>query len=129
MNPIINQYIDTIEARLVERPVITSYQILKKEIAPSEGKLRLKLILSDGGAVELFEYISVVDKKIKLLKYSFHWQNSEGKIIFRWDNAPHHQELRSSPHHVHLKNGTVQEVMKVPNILFVIEKIESFLNK
>ena len=129
MNFIINQYIDTIEARLVESPTITSYQILKKEIAPSEGKFRIKLDLSDGGSVELFEYVSVVDKKIKLLKYSFHWQNAEGKLLSRWDNAPHHQELRNSPHHVHLKNGTVKEIMEVPNILFIIEKIEFFLKK
>ena len=34
-------------------------------------------------------------------KYSYHWQDSEGNLILRWDNAPHHPHLDTSPHHVH----------------------------
>jgi len=116
MNSIISQYFNIIEARVVESPVINSYQVLRREIAPSDGKIRIKVILNNGGSVELFEYVSEVYEDIKLLKYSFHWQDSQGKLISRWDNAPHHQDLPNAPHHIHLKNGIVQEVTKVPNI-------------
>ena len=58
MNPIIRKHFDTVESRLVESPVIISYEVLKREIAPSDGKIRVKAILSDGGVVELFEYIA-----------------------------------------------------------------------
>jgi hypothetical protein len=34
-------------------------------------------------------------------KYSYHWQNSSGELLLRWDNAPHHPQLVTHPHHKH----------------------------
>ncbi|BCV19942.1 toxin-antitoxin system TumE family protein [Moorella sp. Hama-1] len=34
--------------------------------------------------------------------YSYHWQNKEGDIIVRWDNAPHHRDIITFPHHKHV---------------------------
>ncbi len=46
MNPIIRKHLDVLEARLIESPVIVSYQMLRREIAAAaaEGKLRVKAI-------------------------------------------------------------------------------------
>ncbi len=33
-------------------------------------------------------------------EYSYHWQR-QGKLIKRWDNAPHHKGLPNFPHHIH----------------------------
>ena len=118
MNPIIREHFDIFEAKLIESPVIVSYQILRQEIAASDGKLRVKAALSDGGSIELFEYVAESDRHIHLLKYSFHWQDAQGKIRQRWDNAPHH---------VHSKNDSVREVMQVPDVFFVIGEIEKTL--
>ena len=38
---------------------------------------------------------------LKRTKYSYHWQTERGKLIKRWDNAPHHPEIATSPHHFH----------------------------
>ena len=45
MNSIIRQRFDTIEALLIENPVIISYEVLRCEIAPSDGKLWIKAVL------------------------------------------------------------------------------------
>jgi Family of unknown function (DUF6516) len=37
-------------------------------------------------------------------EYSYHWQE-DGKMIRRWDNAPHHKDLVNFPHHVHDGNN------------------------
>lgn len=37
--------------------------------------------------------------------YSFHWQKADGELIIRWDNAPHHQEIETYPHHMHIAEG------------------------
>jgi len=34
-------------------------------------------------------------------KYSFHWQDARARLRKRWDNASHHPELPTHPHHVH----------------------------
>ena len=113
MNSVIRQYFDTVEARLIESPVIVSYQILRKEIAPSDGKFRIKATLTDGGMIELFEYVAESKKHIHLLKYSFHWQDAQGEMIQRWDNAPHYHNLLNSPHHIHYENGEVRETTDI----------------
>lgn len=127
MNPIIRQHFDTVEARLISSPVIVSYQILRREIAASDGKLRVKVALSDGGSAELFEYVAESDGRIRLLKYSFHWQDVQGKLRRRWDNAPHYPNLPDAPHHVHGEDDSVHGVIEVPDVLFVIGEIEKAL--
>lgn len=127
MNPVIRQYFDLIEARLIESSVIVSYQVLGKEITPSDGKLRIKAKASDGSVIELFEYVAEIDKSIHLLKYSYHWQDSQGNLIRRWDNAPHYRNLLNSTHHVHIGNDVIQEVTDVPDTFFVMSEIEEAL--
>jgi hypothetical protein len=72
MNPVIEQYFTAVEARLLQSPAIVAYQIIRREVAPADDKLRLKTRLSDGGTAELFVYVSESDGHIQLLKYSFH---------------------------------------------------------
>lgn len=127
MNPIIQQYFDKVEAWIIQSPVVVSYQILRREIAPSDGKLRVKLVLTDGSLAELFEYVAESGGHICLLKYSFHWQDTQGKLKRRWDNAPHHPNLLNFPHHIHDENDLVHEVLETPDVFFVIEEIEKML--
>ena len=129
MNSIIRQRFDTIEALLIENPVIISYEVLRCEIASSDGKLRIKAVLSDGGTLELFEYVAESGGYIHLLKYSFHWQDTQAKLKKRWDNAPHYPNLPNSPHHIHLEDGLVQEIMDVTDVFSVIEQIEAALKQ
>jgi len=127
MNPIIAQYFDTIEIGLVQSPIIVSYRVIRQEITPIDGKVRVNTCLSDGGILEFFEYVIETGGNIQLSKYSFHWQDAQGNLKKRWDNAPHHPELPNSPHHVHLENDTVQSMIKIPDIFYVIEQIEEIM--
>ena len=127
MNPIIRQHFDAAEARLVQSPVVVSYQILRREIATSDGKLRVKVVLTDGGSAELFEYVTESGGRISLSKYSFHWQDAQGRLRRRWDNAPHHPNLPNAPHHVHSENDSVRAVTNVPDLFFVVGEIEKAL--
>jgi Family of unknown function (DUF6516) len=34
-------------------------------------------------------------------KYAYHWQDREGQLRSRWDNAPHWPGVTSYPHHQH----------------------------
>jgi hypothetical protein len=124
MNRVIEQHFDQVEIRLITSPIIISYQVLRREITPGEGKLRLKAILTDGGSLELFEYVTESGEKISLSKYSFHWQDRHGNLKQRWDNAPHHPELPGAPHHVHSADHTTQGFTTIPTIFSVIDHIE-----
>ena len=127
MNSVIERHFDQVELRLIQSPAIGSYRILRREVAPGDGKLRLKAVLIDGGVIELFEYVTESGGLICLSKYSFHWQDAHGKLKQRWDNAPHHPELPGAPHHIHHANNTVEGIMAAPDIFSVIDQIEETL--
>jgi len=57
-------------------------------------------------------------------RYRFHYMDRENNMIFRWDNAPHHRNLSTFPHHVHLPDGVREsgEVM-FSEVLHRIEDI------
>ncbi|MEW5766252.1 MAG: DUF6516 family protein [bacterium] len=39
------------------------------------------------------------------IKYRYHYMTSQQALIFRYDNAPHHRQLKTFPHHKHLPQG------------------------
>ena len=67
----------------------------------NEGHLRARLTLSNGDQLEFSEYVRVAEGQIEVLTYSFHWADSDGRLIKRWDNVPHFAQLPGAPHHVH----------------------------
>jgi hypothetical protein len=42
-------------------------------------------------------------------KYSYHWMDSNDKMIFRWDNSEHWKNIETYPHHRHNgKTGSIE---------------------
>lgn len=124
MNQVVEQYFNTIELQLLQSLVITNYQIMRREIGPTDGKLRLRATLKNGGLVEMFEYVTEANGVVELTKYSLHWQDEQGNLKKRWDNAPHFPNLPNPPHHVHLENGSIQGMSHTPDICYAIQQIE-----
>jgi hypothetical protein len=71
------------------------------------------------GSVFHFKEILIGKKR----HYRFHYMDEENNLISRWDTAPHHRELKTFPHHVHLPNG-VKECEAV-TIFDILDKIET----
>jgi len=129
MNLRIEDYFDSIEIYLIQNPIISTYEVIRKEISPIDGKLRIKAFIENNSTLEFFIYISELNQEITQLKYSYHWQDFEQKILRRWDNAPHHLSLSNAPHHVHLSNGIIEPSSNIPDFFFVIEQIELILRE
>ncbi len=123
MNDRIRGYFDLIEARLIESPAITSFQIIRKEISLTDGKLRVKSTLSDSGVFECFLYVRETGQSISLEKYSLHWQARQGNLVLRRDNAPHFSGLPCAPHHEHTAD-TVRAQSSAADIFTFLDNIE-----
>lgn len=124
MNSVIETYFDAIEVQLIESPAIVAYELIRREIALANGKLRLRATLSDGGIIEAFVFMTETDEQIELKKYSFHWQDVQGKLKRRWDNAPHFPHLPGAPDHIHLDEKTVVGASRQPDFATVLAEIE-----
>jgi hypothetical protein len=73
------------------------------------GLYRYKIYFSDGSLLEMTERLVEEKDELIVTKYRFHWQDKEGKLIKRWDNAPHHPEIDTFPHQLH--EGTDDKVL------------------
>ncbi len=69
--------------------------------------VKIVVILRDSSRLFIREY---VDEKER--NYSYHWQDKNGNLIVRWDNAPHHKQIKTYPHHKHEK-GKVKESFEI----------------
>lgn len=83
--------------------IIQEYEILNLLQDENFFYLKVKVSIGDGSLLYIKIYLS--DKEYN---YSFHWQRETGEVIARWDNAPHHQDIKTFPHHVHM-GGMVEE--------------------
>jgi len=82
-------------------PSVELFEVISEKIEEKEGYLRVVIKLPDDSVMHCFEYV-LSDGSIGISKYSFHWQDVAGNLICRWDNAPHHPEISTHPHHKHL---------------------------
>lgn len=60
--------------------------------------LRLVLFLKDGTNLRVTEQW----EGEMLLRYSYYWLSSTNELKIGWDNAPHHSQLHTFPHHKHV---------------------------
>ncbi len=56
--------------------------------------------------------------------YSFHYQDSLDRLIFRYDDTPHHRELEGFPHHKHIAGEAKVEGVNPPDLASVLSEIE-----
>lgn len=94
-------YLTHIKALIALNPQVVRWMAIREEAQGDAGLFRYRLILHDGGLLEMFERFQVVEGKAQVAKYSFHWQDAAGQLRKRWDNAAHHPEVPTYPHHVH----------------------------
>ena len=105
--------------RLLE--IEEKFEEMVERIVPVEldgETLRVVLHLKDGTNLRVAEQWA--GKVLK--RYSYYWLNLTNELKVGWDNAPHHTQLESFPHHKHVgKQGNLQpstetrleEVMRV----------------
>ena len=94
-------YLAHIKALVVVSPQVMHWMVVREEAQGDMGLFRYRLVLWDGGLLEMFERFRVMEEGLPVAKCSFHWQDTGGQLRKRWDNAAHHPEVPTHPHHVH----------------------------
>jgi len=56
---------------------------------------------------------SYLDIRLAVDGYAFHWERRAlDGLLYRWDDAPHHREISTFPHHLH--SGSESHVVESP---------------
>ena len=99
-------------------PHVLRSDVRFEEIDVNECYVRGILTLTGGFELHIAEYV-VTEPVLTRPKYRYHLQTSAGKLVSRWDNAPHHPTVSAFPGHCHDDQGGVHPAssMNVPNVL------------
>ena len=69
-------------------------------------------------------WIREVSFEDQTISYSYYWLRSDNSLIIGWDNAPHHQEIETFPHHEHIgKNAESSQETSLSQVLTYIQDI------
>ena len=95
--------------------------------SPEFGRLAGRLRFPDGSLLEFVEEVRPKGKRgVEKTHYTYHYQRADGTSVFRYDNAPHHREVKSFPHHKHL--GRRVESAHAPDLHEVLQEIDRYLS-
>jgi hypothetical protein len=98
--------------------IIKEYHITTYENIATSYRLKLHITFIDDSRLFAKEYFFQNDDR----KYSYHWATFSGELIYRWDNAPHWEKIKTFSHHRHTpidifesRETTLEEVLKLIN--------------
>lgn len=98
----IENYFLNLEKTLAEFSNGCCVSITKKIYNSKQGYINGSVIFENNDRLDFVEVINT-DSQSKI-KYRYHYMNQNQEIIFRYDNAPHHIEITTFPHHKHEGN-------------------------
>ena len=98
---------------------------IKEEIRPNkQAIIKANIVLVDGSVLHIKEYIDA-KYKIEKVSYAYQYQDRNGGLIFRYDNAVHRPAL-GFKEHKHKKDGVIIEA-SLPDTSDIIDEVVGFL--
>ncbi|MFM7906836.1 MAG: DUF6516 family protein [Microcystis sp.] len=122
---LINEYFQEIRHLIEACPIVQSYNLITDSRSLYVGFIRGDLNLVDGTLLHIREFVNV-KTGIERGKYTYQYMSASNDLVFRYDNAPHHQELNlpNYPHHKHI--GSEENIISsnAPSLADVLKEIE-----
>ena len=87
--------------------------------------VKAKILLTDGSDLRISE--SIIDSQ--LVAYNYYWLDESNRLIIGWDNAPHHKDIKTYPHHKHIGKKTNVTSSKEHSLKEVLRFIYRILEK
>jgi hypothetical protein len=119
---VVADYFKKIERLLGDSKLIVDKTVDFKEFSSDEGMVRGRLLFLGGYVLTFMEYIQIGKERSK---YRFNLSDGKGSMIFRYDNAAHHKEISTFPHHKHV--STEIKPSKEIGLAEVLSEIESMI--
>jgi hypothetical protein len=98
--------------------IVKDYNVPILEFFEGGFYIKIKVTLKNDTELYIREYSDV-----NVRNYSYHWQESNNKLLIRWDNSVHHKHIETYPHHLHQDNNVLPSYqISCEEILKVIEE-------
>lgn len=117
---VISEYISYVKKIIEKLPHVLSDTLIADNRGDIVLYLKGEIVFTNHSELHFKEYFISVPE-FKKLAYSYHYQDADKELIFRYDNAEHHAELENFPHHKHVKDKTLpSEEFSLDNVLETI---------
>ena len=98
----IQQFVKDTENTITSSSIVLSSTIQKYfDSALTTVYIKGHLVIIDSSILEIALFVTESRKALSIDKYRLHYMNSNGQMLFRYDNAQHHPEINTYPHHKH----------------------------
>jgi hypothetical protein len=120
--------IENIEEAISLSSIVISSNIQKYfGSSNKEAYIKGKLTFMDLSSLEFSIYAIEKGKKLICDKYRYQYLDAANRPVFRYDNAPHHNEIPSFPMHKHLGDKVVESNM--PDIKELLGEISAHITQ
>ncbi len=103
--------------------IITNQTISKKVYNDTQGLISGKINFIDESKLSFMELKNTKQENKK--KYKYHYMDNTKEMIFRYDNAKHHHEIETFPHHKHTPE--IIEFSKKVELIDVLSEIQDII--
>lgn len=122
------EYLDQFQLILNELLALGDAQIIEFQAdarSLSKGYIRGILEFNNGSQLHFREFLDTAQAEPRLM-YAYHYQNRNGSLIFRYDNAAHRPAL-SRAEHRHSSEGVM--ISGAPTLQEVLDEIDPYLEQ
>ena len=125
-NPVIQKFVENIEKSIASSSIVLSSNI-QKHFGPAFETVYLKghILIIDSSILEIAIFATESHNTLSIGKYRLHYMNSTGQMLLRYDNAPHHPEIDSYPHHKHTPYKIIPTTM--PSLKDILNEISAII--
>lgn len=122
----IQRFVQEIEKSIASSSIVLSSNI-QKHFGPALETVYLKghLLIIDSSILEIAIFASQSRNTLSIDKYRLHYMNNTGEMLFRYDNAPHHSDIDSHPHHKHILDKIIPTTM--PSLKDILNEISAVI--
>ena len=121
----IESYYLTLAECIGNCPLSVTYQLSLNHLSPSTVYIEGEVLFLKGFKLFIFEFLRSREDRIEREKYRYQFISKDRIPIFRYDNASHHQEVKTFPHHKHIGKEVLES--SNPGLAQAIEEIEKLI--
>jgi hypothetical protein len=122
LHPKLEKYFEDVYISIKSFNIINVEHYHEEILGYNRINLKIRVRFEEGSLFEVSEAVICEENQLRHLGYSYHFQNKENQLIFRYDNTPHYPDIETFPNHKHLPGNVIKSVK--PSLLDVIKEIK-----
>ena len=126
MSERIEEYVNRVVRFLKLHPMVKDVNVERRVVTGNRGYIRASVTFVNDSQLWMREF---VDDRLRKIGYAYHYQSIDGKLLFRYDNAPHHADAASFPHHKHVSNKPTPNSAEEKTVIDVVGEIVKTIRK